>query len=129
MEKKPHLLPPPHDLILTKWKSEEIIEALEKSRAALLNLCSTSTSQHHAAADSDDLLIKLFPVNVENLFLVDTTPEENGNEREIIYLSHGPDEEHRGWEWGSRDMMLDMSRAATTNKQQQQLFGCVEQHS
>ena len=119
MEKKPHLLPPPHQLIYTKWESDEIREALQNSRAALLNLCSTSTStsQHHAAADSDDLRIKRFPVNVENLFLVDTTPFKNGNEREISYWSYGPDEEDRAWKWGSRDLMFDFREAAATKQE------------
>ena len=41
-----------------------------------------STSQHHAAADSDDLLIKkLFLVNVKKLFLVHTTPRQNGDDK------------------------------------------------
>ena len=128
---KPHLLPPPHQYNYTTLNSEEIREALEKSREALLNLTSSSTSQqqHHAAADSDDVLIKkLFLLNnVENLFLVDTTPEENDNYRSIQYLSYGPREEHGAWEWGSRDMMFDFRHddddddASTTQQQQQRM--------
>ena len=97
MEQEEHQ-PRPHQLINTEWEFDEVIEALEKSRATLhKNLSSTSTSPHH-------LLLNL--PNLENLFLVDTTKLQE--DRKIYYVSYGRDEEERGgWEWGSRDMMLD----------------------
>ena len=140
---KPHLLPPPQQLIVTEWNSHEVKEALEKSRAALLNnLTSISTSQHHA--DFDDLLNKLVYqemrapllnhissspsqhhapvdcdvlimelVNVENLFLVNTTPTQNEDVRTIYYSSYGC--MRLVWEWGRRDMMFDFTDPATTH--------------
>ena len=35
----------------------------------------------------------------------------------ISYWPYGPDEQHRAWEWGSRDMMFDLSHAATTKQE------------
>ena len=88
-------LPPPHQLIQTVWETEEVREALEKSRAALLNLCSTSTSTSN---QHEDLLMKL--ANVDKLFLIHQPPGI------IEYFSYARGKE--AWAWGSRDMMLNL---------------------
>ena len=80
------LLPPPHQFIRTMWTPDEIQEALEKSREALLNLSSISTSTH-------DLLINL--PNLENLFIVDTTKFQV--DTNMVYASYG--RERGDWEW------------------------------
>ena len=65
-EEEEEHLPPPNKLIYTTWKYDEIREAVEKSRAALLdNLSSISTS---TSVTHDLHLINL--ASVENLFLV-----------------------------------------------------------
>ena len=94
----------PYQVIRTYWKYDEIQEALKKSREALLNLSSISTSPH-------DLLINL--PNLENLFLVDTT--EFQVDRNMYYVLYG--RERGGWEWGSRDIMLDFRHDVTSSQQ------------
>ena len=98
-------LPSPHRVIETEWTNDEIQEALKKSRAALLNnLSSISTSPY-------DLFLNL--PNLENLFLVDTT--EFQVDRNMYYVLYG--RERGGWEWGSRDIMLDFRHDVTSSQQ------------
>ena len=106
MEEEQHL-PRPHKRIFTRWESHEIREALEKSRADVLNnLTSTSTS----TSQPFGLLINL--ATVENLFLVDTTHNQEGKMNGIGYVSYGAEAVERGgWEWGSRDIMFDLRDA------------------
>ena len=83
---------------------------LEKSRKALPNLSSISTSTSTSTHDLH--LINL--ANVENLFLVDVQFRRYS-------WSYGPEEEERGgWEWGSRDMMLDLGDDDDATSSQQQ---------
>ena len=99
-------LAPPQQFTLTSWESYEVIEALQKSRAALFNnLNSTSTNVN----EDQDLLMKL--ANVENLFLVDTAILQLGKQTTIFYASYGEGMVKRGaWEWGSKG---NFSRSAT----------------
>ena len=96
-------LPPPHKYIWTAWESDEIREALDKSRAALLNLISD---------DALELAHRLKLAKVENLFFIDTSDGKITFSSTLLQsedsMEYGHKKVERAWEWGSKDVMLDL---------------------
>ena len=125
------LLPQPHRLIITEWESDDIRQACEKSREALLHSLNplssssiTSSSEpthHHHHELYHDLLFKLCSAEMRKLFLIDTSNMwRNEGKKRIRYVSYGHDDHKvEGRDWGSRDMMLDLGDDATSSQQQQ----------
>ena len=109
-------MPAPHRLIVTYWESDQIREAFEKSRAALDDLIKPISSPTDPTGDHQIRKV----AKVENLFLIHKPPEEKDHQR-TAYWSYADSFITAGgekpWEWGSRDMMLDLGDVTSTAEQ------------
>ena len=106
-------LPAPHRLIVTYWESDQIRDACAKSKAALDDLIKPIAFPGEPTGDHQIHKV----AKVENLFLIHKPPEEEDHQR-TAYWSYSDSFITAGgeklWQWGSRDMMLDLGDATST---------------
>ena len=92
-------------------RSDQIREACEKSRAALDDLIKPISSPTDPTGDHQIRKV----AKVENLFFIDTSDGKITFSSTLLQsedsMEYGHKKVERAWEWGSKDVMLDLGNA------------------